>query len=93
MGYAILLLILGGTWTFLFFYAIPVSVFLLVNGLHTIYAHGEHGPLDRPYLEFIFPIAGEWMHQQHHTNPQVTMSPNGMDLGGIFIQLIRKDKA
>jgi stearoyl-CoA desaturase (delta-9 desaturase) len=91
--FALSLLVSSGVWGFLFLYAIPVSMFLLINGLHTIYAHGKTGPLDRPYFEFIFPLAGEWLHSHHHKNSQITRSPNGLDLGGIFIELIRTDKA
>lgn len=89
--YALMLLLLGGMYSFLFFYAIPVSMLLLVSGLHTIYAHDSQGPLNRSYLEFIIPLAGEWMHKHHHTHSQITMSPEGLDLGGSFIELIRTD--
>ena len=91
MGYALLSLILGGMWGLLFLYAIPVSVFLLISGVHTIYVHGPNGALDLPWLEFLLPLCGEWIHKQHHASPYVTPFSGGMDLGGYFIELIRTD--
>lgn len=91
VGYALLTLILGGSWGLLFLYAVPVSMFLFVSGIHTIYAHQPSGSLDRPWLEFLLPLCGEWIHKQHHTRPCDTPFLGGKDLGGYFIELIRTD--
>jgi fatty-acid desaturase len=91
LGYALLTLVLGGVWGLLFLYAVPVSMFLFIGGINSIYAHGAGGSLDRPWLEFLLPLCGEWIHKQHHTSPYVTPFPGGMDLGGYFIELIRTD--
>jgi fatty-acid desaturase len=90
-GYALLTLVLGGVWGLLFLYAVPVCVFLFISGIHTVYAHSPRGSLDRPWLEFLLPLCGEWIHKQHHTSPYVTPFPGGMDLGGYFIEMIRTD--
>lgn len=91
LGYAILMLVLGGLWALLFLYLIPVSVFLLSSGVNNIYAHGPEGADNRPWLEYLLPLAGEWIHKQHHLTPRVTPFPGGLDLGGYFIELIRTD--
>jgi fatty-acid desaturase len=91
LSYAILILLLGGLWGLLYLYALPVSLFLFVSGIHSMYSHNAQGPLDRPWLEFILPFCGEWLHREHHIKPHLTTYPGGMDLGGQFIELIRTD--
>jgi stearoyl-CoA desaturase (delta-9 desaturase) len=81
-----------GLWAFLFFYVIPVTMYLFIAGLNVIYAHGDGAAKDRPLLEFILPQAGEWIHKEHHIHPKVTPLPGGPDLGGLVIELIRTDK-
>lgn len=91
MGYALLTLLLGGLWGLLFLYAVPVCGFLFISGIHSMYSHNTQGSLNRPWLEFLLPLCGEWIHKQHHGQPYVTPFPGGMDLGGYFIELIRTD--
>ena len=91
LSYALLTLILGGLWGLVFLYAVPVSVFLFISGINNIYAHGSEGALNLPWLEFVLPLCGEWIHKQHHSQPHITPYQGGMDLGGYFIELIRTD--
>jgi len=89
--YGILITIFFNTWGLIFLYIVPVTMFLFITGFHTLYAHTDQGAQNRPWLEFLLPQAGEWLHQQHHITPKRTPFPGGMDIGGMLIELIRTD--
>ena len=86
---------------FLFLYALPVTLYLVTSGLHTIFAHGARtGQVGRTtarnawLLEFIIPMAGEWIHREHHEKPKLNnwhTKPYYFDLGGIMIGLIKSN--
>lgn len=86
---------------FLFLYALPVTLYLVTSGLHTIFAHGDRtGEVGRTtarnawLLEFIIPMAGEWIHKEHHEKPKLNnwhTKPYYFDLGGIMIGLIERN--
>jgi stearoyl-CoA desaturase (delta-9 desaturase) len=86
---------LCGFQIFLFVYALPVSLYLVTSGLHTIYAHDHRGAKNLWFMEFLIPMAGEWIHKEHHDNPRrhiFNHKPHYFDLGGFFINLIKYDK-
>lgn len=89
--WALLTLALGGLLGLLYLYVLPVGMILFTTGLSTIYAHKDGQSVDRPWLEFLIPLCGEWLHSEHHRRPHVTPYPGGLDLGGQFINLIRTD--
>jgi len=91
MAWAFIALALGGSMGVLYLYVLPVGMFLFVAGLNTIYAHKDGHSIDRPWLEYVLPLCGEWVHKEHHASPHLTLYPGGMDLGGEFIELIRTD--
>jgi stearoyl-CoA desaturase (delta-9 desaturase) len=91
LSWALLTLVLGGPLGLLYLYLLPVGMLLFSTGLVTIYAHKEGNSIDRPWLEFVIPLCGEWLHREHHNRPRITPYPGGMDLGGRFIELIRTD--
>jgi len=91
------LVILGffGTEAFLFLYALPISAYLVTAGLHTIYAHGPTGIRNLWLLEILIPMAGEWIHKEHHTHPKMAKfntKPYYLDLGGVLIGVIENGR-
>lgn len=84
-------LALCGPLGLLYLYVLPVGMILVATGLNTIYTHRNGGSIDIPWMEFVIPLCGEWIHREHHTRPHVTPYPGGVDLGGQFIELIRTD--
>jgi stearoyl-CoA desaturase (delta-9 desaturase) len=52
---------------FIFFYALPMFYHHITGGLFYIFSHNKDGAVDRYWLEFIFPFAGEWNHSKHHS--------------------------
>ena len=102
MDYSLLLSISFGlflyvlnTNLFLFLYALPTTAYLVTSGLHTIFAHDEHGAKNLWLMEFIIPMAGEWIHREHHDRPgdsKFNSKPEHFDLGGNLIGLIQNVK-
>jgi fatty-acid desaturase len=86
---------------FLYFYALPSTLYLVTSGLHTIFAHGNHVEEGKSsaaknlwLLEFIIPMAGEWIHREHHDKPKLVSWNTQLryfDLGGAFIRLIKNN--
>lgn len=84
-----------GINSFLYLFALPVGIFLSVSGINTILAHSNGQAANRWYMEFILPLAGEWIHGKHHDSPKLTRHssrPEYFDFGGVFIKWIRDDK-
>jgi len=89
------------TTAFLFLYALPVTLYLVTSGLHTIFAHGSHFDETGHHkarnlwlLEFIIPMGGEWIHKEHHDKPKLNdwhTKPHYFDLGGLMIRLIERN--
>jgi stearoyl-CoA desaturase (delta-9 desaturase) len=87
-----IVLSLFGANAFLFLYALPVTLYLVTSGLHTIYAHSDKSAKNLWALECIIPMFGEWIHKEHHNNPGLNnwhTKPYYFDLGGIFIGAIK----
>jgi len=82
-------------WNLLLFgYLLPTTAFLVACGLHTIFAHGKESVRNLWIMEFIVPMAGEWLHKAHHERPRQNVyndKPYYIDLGGLLIKLIRND--
>jgi stearoyl-CoA desaturase (delta-9 desaturase) len=100
IGYGLIMAFLG-TNTFLYLYALPVTLYLVTSGLHTIFAHGklEDVPGQRTaarnlwLLEFLIPMGGEWIHKEHHDWPGINKwntKPHYFDMGGHLIGLIER---
>jgi fatty-acid desaturase len=93
--YAIATYILFG-WTGLaFLYLIPVGLYIMGVGAHTLNAHKGSGPRNVWWMEFIVPMGGEWLHQTHHQNPWLENFKTEQfhyDIGYTIINLIRTDK-
>ena len=93
---------LFGLEYFLYFYALPVTTYLVTSGLHTIFAHGNKVPNGEKtaarnlwLLEFVIPMGGEWIHKEHHDWPGLNnwnTKSKYFDMGGILIGLIGHGK-
>lgn len=83
------------SWNILLFgYLLPTSTFLVACGLHTIFAHGKHSARNLWFMELILPMAGEWLHKEHHERPRQNVyndKSHHIDLGGFLIKMIRND--
>jgi len=87
-----LVMLACGIDVFLFGYALPVTGYLVTSGIHTIFAHSDVGPKNIGILEFIIPMAGEWLHKSHHDYPGKSQFFGGIDLGGHLIKAIENEK-
>jgi fatty-acid desaturase len=78
----------------LYGYVLPITSYLVVSGLHTIFAHGKEGIRNLWLLEYILPMAGEWNHKNHHDYPASESFKSKsyfFDMGLSLIRLIRND--
>lgn len=86
---------------FLFAFAIPVFTTQIGSRLHKQFAHGftdksksDTEAKDRWWLEYIFPMGGEWIHQHHHltssNNPFYKTKWYHIDTGGMLIKLLSR---
>lgn len=79
---------------FMFAFAIPVALSVFTSGFQVVHAHGKDAARDLPWMEFIFPIAGEWMHLHHHEYPadwKFSSKFWELDFGSYVIRKIRSD--
>lgn len=83
------------SWNVLLFgYLLPMTAFLVACGLHTIFSHSNGSSRNLWFMELIVPMAGEWLHKSHHEHPEKYIyneKPYYIDLGGLFIKLIKND--
>ena len=95
--WGLLLLSCGFNWL-LFGFAIPIFTNHLCNRFHKQFAHGNvvngaSEATDRWWLEYIFPMGGEWMHRRHHVisnEPYYKTKWYQLDPGAWLIKLITK---
>jgi fatty-acid desaturase len=89
------LVLLAMSWqVFLFAYLMPLGSVHLIGAIHQITSHYQGAPRNLPWLEFIFPACGEWLHKTHHDHPGRTSFKTQwwhVDLGALFIKAIQKN--
>ena len=88
--FVISLLIISPT-VLLFAYLMPLGSTHMIGAIHQITSHHGGKPRDLPFLEFLFPACGEWLHKTHHDHPgwkDFRTRWWHFDLGAIFIKLI-----
>ena len=72
----------------------PMFTLSLCNGLHRVFSHTKQGCVtNRWYLEFIAPMGGEWIHDEHHTSAKKIKFSNHwyeFDTGSVFVKLLSK---
>ena len=102
IGYALLTLVFGLN-AFLFLWALPTSLYLVTAGIHTIFAHSgrlkendtrKSSARNLWLLEFLIPMAGEWLHKEHHEKPKLMDWGTRFyyyDMGAQLIRLIGKN--
>ena len=81
----------------MFLWLILVPTFLLhfFNGVHRTFSHylTHPGVANRWWMEFIMPMGGEWIHQEHHVDPRKARFAKylyQLDTGWFIIKLIAK---
>jgi stearoyl-CoA desaturase (delta-9 desaturase) len=91
LGIAAAIYLMFGWHALIFGYLLPTGYaqFIMLFLQQFTHSNVTKAPVSRPYLEFILPIAGEWDHKIHHENPK-KYKFGKFDLGGHFIELIRK---
>jgi fatty-acid desaturase len=94
--YAILTFVLFGINGIAFLYVIPVGLYIVGVGIHTMNAHKNAAPRNIWWMEFIVPMGGEWLHKTHHKSPWLEdfrTETYHYDIGYKLIELIRTDKS
>ena len=90
LAFGITLFIISPTLC-LFAYILPTTAYLVTSGIQTIYSHNNGSARNLWYMEFIIPMAGEWIHKEHHDSGNRYMfnhKPEFFDLGGFLIRRI-----
>jgi fatty-acid desaturase len=93
--YATITFLLCGITGFMFLYLIPVGLYIVGVGVHTINAHKNAVPRNVWWMEFIVPMGGEWLHKTHHHKPWLEdfrTETYHYDIGYKLIEIIRTDK-
>jgi fatty-acid desaturase len=83
-----------GLMPLLFGYFAPLGSTHMFGAVHQVTSHRGGAARDMPWMEWIFPAAGEWMHKHHHDNPRDPKLGQkwwNLDYGWWFIKLIRTD--
>jgi stearoyl-CoA desaturase (delta-9 desaturase) len=89
LGWAALLFTLGGVELLVYGYLAPLGTTHLVGAVHQVTTHRGGVARDLPWLEWLLPAAGEWMHGHHHENPR-NPRLGGLDYGWLFIRFITR---
>lgn len=75
----------------------PIFTVTFCSGLHRVFSHTKDGVVtNRWYLEFVAPVGGEWIHDEHHANAKKAVFSNKwyeLDTGGLFVKLLQKRSA
>lgn len=91
VGIAWGLLLLAISWPlFVFAYVVPIFTVHLANRLHRNFSHHNNQACNRWYLEYLVPMGGEWMHDEHHrvaTHKRFGDRWYELDLGNLIIKL------
>lgn len=87
-----LMLYLINPMLLLFGYLMPIGSVHFTGAVHQTTTH-KHGIVkSMPYMEWVLPASGEWLHKYHHDNPgsaKLGTKWYHLDLGYLFINLIR----
>lgn len=75
---------------FLWLGMVPLFTLHFCNGLHRVFSHKGTKAHNRWYLEYICPMGGEWIHDEHHDNARKVKFSNHwyeLDTGWFFVKL------
>ena len=76
---------------FLWVGMVPLFTLHFCNGLHRVFSHKGTRAHNRWYLEYICPMGGEWIHDEHHDvakKPQFANRWYELDTGGWVVNLL-----
>ena len=68
----------------------------LVGGIHHTFSHANGSPRDLPFMEFLLPASGEWLHGRHHQKAGLADFRTKwwhIDTGAVLIRLIQAKQA
>lgn len=92
-----LLLLAVSVDVFLWVGMVPMFTLHFCNGLHRVFSHRGTSATNRWYLEYIFPMGGEWIHDEHHdVDARKHVFSNHwyeLDTGGMFARLLARSPA
>lgn len=100
LGWIAFLLCVGyltgtGVKPLLFCYLAPLGSSHMAGAVHQVNSHrGGNGARNMPYMEWLLPAAGEWMHKHHHEHPRdpkIGQKWWHLDYGYAFIRAVRTD--
>lgn len=94
LAWSVLMLTVSPT-VFLYLYLLPMGSAHLAGAVHQIVSHRGGSPRTLPWMEWICPTGGEWLHGTHHDHPGRADFRTRwwhLDPGALFIRLIRTDR-
>lgn len=77
---------------FLWVGMVPLFTLHFCNGLHRVFSHKGTKAHNRWYLEYVCPMGGEWIHDEHHDIAQKPIFSNRwyeLDTGAVFVRLFK----
>lgn len=80
------------TDVFLWAGVVPLFTLKLGDGLHRVFSHKQSKAQNHWYLEYICPMGGEWIHDEHHSNASKPIFANRwyeIDTGSLFVRALR----
>lgn len=72
---------------------VPTFTLHFCNGLHRVFSHKGTCARNRWYLEYLFPMGGEWIHDEHHVDARKPAFSNHwweLDTGGLIVKMVSK---
>lgn len=76
----------------IWFGLVPVFTLSLANGFHRAASHLGRGARNLWYLEYLIPMGGEWIHDEHHNLPKKPVFSNRwfeIDTGGLIVKAVK----
>ncbi len=78
---------------FLWLGLVPMFTLHFCNGLHRVFSHRGTSATNRWYLEYICPMGGEWIHDEHHVQARKPIFSNHwyeLDTGAAFVRILSR---
>jgi stearoyl-CoA desaturase (Delta-9 desaturase) len=72
---------------------VPIFTLHFCNNLHRCFSHEGTTVKNRWYLEYILPMGGEWIHDEHHVDARKPFFANRwyeIDTGSVFVRLLAR---
>lgn len=78
----------------IWFGLVPMFTLSAANGLHRALSHYGTAAQNRWYLEYLIPMGGEWIHDEHHVSAKKAVFSNKwfeLDTGGWLVRVLKHD--